>query len=75
VILFKSHRWQETLREALGVALVLLLVGQALVAAVRPESLALVIPAKAYLSRTYGDAYRAYASRVGRFVPGTGKLR
>ena len=172
VILFKSHRWQETLREALGVALVLLLVGQALVAAVRPESLALVIPAdhrgagigyatgtvllfggiallvaaqlnlgaawrigieegarpglvtngfyrfcrnpiffallvvlagytlmlpsrlslllllgtfigirqqvlteEAYLSRTYGDVYRAYASRVGRFVPGIGKLR
>ena len=27
-----------------------------------------------YLSRTHGDAYRAYASRVGRFVPGVGRL-
>jgi protein-S-isoprenylcysteine O-methyltransferase Ste14 len=28
-----------------------------------------------YLARTYGDAYRDYASRVGRFVPGLGKLK
>jgi protein-S-isoprenylcysteine O-methyltransferase Ste14 len=28
-----------------------------------------------YLLRTHGDAYRAYASRVGRFVPGIGQLR
>jgi protein-S-isoprenylcysteine O-methyltransferase Ste14 len=27
-----------------------------------------------YLLRTHGDAYRAYASRVGRFVPGVGPL-
>ena len=27
-----------------------------------------------YLLRTHGDAYRAYASRVGRFVPGIGRL-
>ena len=26
-----------------------------------------------YLSRTHGDAYREYASRVGRFVPGVGR--
>jgi protein-S-isoprenylcysteine O-methyltransferase Ste14 len=26
-----------------------------------------------YLIRTHGDAYRAYASRVGRFVPGVGR--
>jgi protein-S-isoprenylcysteine O-methyltransferase Ste14 len=28
-----------------------------------------------YLIRTHGDAYRAYAARVGRFVPGVGRLR
>ena len=27
-----------------------------------------------YLQRTYGEAYRDYARRVGRFVPGVGKL-
>lgn len=27
-----------------------------------------------YLERTHGDAYRAYAARVGRFVPGVGRL-
>lgn len=27
-----------------------------------------------YLIRTHGEAYRAYASRVGRFVPGVGRL-
>ncbi|MGA8217300.1 MAG: isoprenylcysteine carboxylmethyltransferase family protein [Solirubrobacterales bacterium] len=26
-----------------------------------------------YLARTHGEAYRAYASRVGRFVPGVGR--
>jgi protein-S-isoprenylcysteine O-methyltransferase Ste14 len=30
---------------------------------------------EAYLDRTYGEAYRAYARRVGRFLPGLGKLR
>lgn len=27
-----------------------------------------------YLTRTHGDAYRDYAARVGRFVPGVGRL-
>jgi protein-S-isoprenylcysteine O-methyltransferase Ste14 len=27
-----------------------------------------------YLVRTHGDEYRAYASRVGRFVPGVGRF-
>lgn len=26
-----------------------------------------------YLARTHGEAYRAYAARVGRFVPGVGR--
>jgi protein-S-isoprenylcysteine O-methyltransferase Ste14 len=29
---------------------------------------------EAYLERTYGEAFRAYASRVGRFLPGIGRL-
>ena len=28
-----------------------------------------------YLLRTHGDAFRRYAARTGRFVPGVGKLR
>jgi protein-S-isoprenylcysteine O-methyltransferase Ste14 len=28
-----------------------------------------------HLARAYGEAYRAYARRVGRFVPGIGRLR
>jgi len=30
---------------------------------------------EAYLARTYGEDYRRYAARVGRFVPGVGRLR
>jgi protein-S-isoprenylcysteine O-methyltransferase Ste14 len=172
VLLFTSQRWPEKVRDALTVVLVLLLVGQAVIAAVRPEWLAffsasdlgagmiayalgvvllfggiglvlvaqlnlgaswrigipegarpglvthgfyrfcrnpiyfavlvvlvgymLVLPTRlsvvmlvgtfvgirqqvlteeAYLIRTYGDAYRAYARQVGRFVPGLGTLR
>ena len=29
---------------------------------------------EAYLERTYGDTFRAYARRVGRFLPGLGRL-
>jgi len=172
VLFFQSRRWQEKLRDALGVVLVLFLVGQAVMAAAWPASLALlnggehrateiwhatgaallfggiallvvtqlnlgaswrigidegstpglvtsgfyrfcrnpiffailimlvgytlllptrlslallvgafigirqqVLTEEAYLSRSYEDAYRAYARRVGRFVPGIGKLR
>jgi protein-S-isoprenylcysteine O-methyltransferase Ste14 len=28
-----------------------------------------------YLKRAYGDAFRDYAGRVGRLLPGLGKLR
>jgi protein-S-isoprenylcysteine O-methyltransferase Ste14 len=30
---------------------------------------------EAYLERTYGGAYREYAGRVGRFLPGIGRLQ
>jgi hypothetical protein len=40
VLLFRSQRWQEKLRDALGVVLVVFLVGQAVMAAARPKSLA-----------------------------------
>ena len=30
---------------------------------------------EAYLARAYGEEYRCYAVRVGRFVPGVGRLR
>ena len=30
---------------------------------------------EAYLTRTYGNDYRTYARRVGRFLPGIGRLR
>ena len=172
VLLFQSRRWPEKLRDALGVVLVLFLVGQAVTAAAWPKSLARldstyhpaaeiwqatgtvllfggiallviaqlnlgaswrigieegsspglvtsglyrfcrnpiffailimltgytsllptrlslvllvgafigirqqVLTEEAYLGRTYGDGYRAYARRVGRFVPGIGRLR
>ena len=172
VLFFRSRRWQEKLRDALGAVLVLLLISQAIIAAVWPQLLApldathhaaaeiwqvagtvllfggiallvgaqlnlgaswrigieedsspglvtsgfyrfcrnpifvaililltgytLLLPTRlspallvgafigirqqvlteeAYLSRAYGDAYRAYARRVGRFLPGIGRLR
>ena len=40
VLFFRSGRWQEKLRDALGVLLVLLLVGQAVMAVAWPKSLA-----------------------------------
>ena len=34
-----------------------------------------VVEEEAFLTRSYGDAYRHYAARVGRFFPGIGLLR
>jgi len=34
-----------------------------------------VLTEEGYLLRAYGDAYRGYARRVGRFLPGVGRLR
>jgi protein-S-isoprenylcysteine O-methyltransferase Ste14 len=33
-----------------------------------------VLEEEAYLLRTYGEEYRSYARRVGRFLPGIGRL-
>jgi protein-S-isoprenylcysteine O-methyltransferase Ste14 len=44
----------------------------ALVAAAQLQVRAVEEP---YLLRHHGDPYRAYAARVGRFVPGVGRLR
>ena len=172
ILLFRSGRTRQNVRDALGVTLVLVLMGQAITAAIRPESLApfgmiyrpehiisqsvgalllfggliplvighvtlgaswrigieetarpglvttglygicrnpiflamwvtltgftLLVPTwlslamlagafigirqqaleeEAYLLRAYGDDYRVYARRVGRFLPGVGRLR
>ena len=34
-----------------------------------------ILTEEAYLVRTYGEGYRQYARRIGRFLPGIGKLR
>ena len=34
-----------------------------------------ILTEEAYLLRTYGAGYRDYAYRVGRFLPGIGRLR
>jgi protein-S-isoprenylcysteine O-methyltransferase Ste14 len=34
-----------------------------------------ILTEEAYLLRTYGDGYRAYARRLGRFLPGIGRIR
>jgi len=34
-----------------------------------------ILTEEAYLLRTYGDGYRKYARRIGRFLPGIGRLR
>lgn len=125
VLLFRSGRWQETLRETLGIALLVaaqlnlgaswrigieedsrpglvtgglyrfcrnpiffaLLVFLAGYALLLPTMLSLVLliaafigirqqvlAEEAYLAGAYGDAYRAYAAQVGRFVPRIGRL-
>jgi protein-S-isoprenylcysteine O-methyltransferase Ste14 len=63
--------WPDTglsilLPTALSLAMLLVAVG-----CVRAQ----VLEEEAYLLRTYGGGYRAFAGRVGRFVPGVGLLR
>ena len=49
-----------------------LLAGACLVLALELQTRAVEEP---HLLRTHGDAYRAYAARTGRFLPGLGRLR
>lgn len=49
-----------------------LLAGACLVLALQLQTRVVEEP---YLLRTHGDAYRAYAARTGRFLPGLGRLR
>jgi len=71
-------------RNPIYLAMLILLIGYALLLPTR-LSFALLVGTyvgirlqtsaeEAYLLRTYKDAYRAYARRVGRFVPRLGRL-
>jgi protein-S-isoprenylcysteine O-methyltransferase Ste14 len=77
--------WFSVIRNPIYTAMIVGWIGFALmvptwlgIAAVPVTALALELQVRAveepYLVRTHGDAYRAYASRVGRFVPGIGRL-
>jgi protein-S-isoprenylcysteine O-methyltransferase Ste14 len=77
--------WFSVIRNPIYTAMIVGWLGFALMvptwlgfAAVPVTALALELQVRAveepYLLRTHGDAYRAYASRVGRFVPGVGRL-
>jgi protein-S-isoprenylcysteine O-methyltransferase Ste14 len=72
-------------RNPIFLAFLLMMLGYALLIPT-PLSLALLVGTYAgirrqisfeeeYLERTYGEAYRDYARRVGRFVPGIGRKR
>ncbi|HEY1245371.1 MAG TPA: methyltransferase [Hyphomicrobiaceae bacterium] len=46
----------------------------ALLAAAYAGARAQAAAEEAYLGRTYGEAFRGYARRTGRFLPGVGRL-
>ena len=72
-------------RNPIYLAIFLMLVGYALLLPTRLSLILLLVAylgfrlqtaaEETYLLRTYGDEYREYASRVGRFVPRLGTLR
>jgi protein-S-isoprenylcysteine O-methyltransferase Ste14 len=77
--------WFSLIRNPIYTAMILGWTGFALLvptwlgfAAVPVITLALELQVRAveepYLIRSHGDAYRAYAARVGRFLPGIGRL-
>jgi protein-S-isoprenylcysteine O-methyltransferase Ste14 len=77
--------WFSVIRNPIYTAMIVGWLGFALMvptwlgfAAVPVTALALELQVRAveepYLLRTHGDAYRAYASRVGRFLPWIGRL-
>ena len=78
--------WFSLVRNPIYSAMILALLGFALMvptwlgfAAVIAVAAGLEVQVRAveepYLRRTHGEAYRDYASRVGRFVPGIGRRR
>jgi protein-S-isoprenylcysteine O-methyltransferase Ste14 len=77
--------WFSVIRNPIYTAMIVGWLGFALIvptwigfAAVPVTALALELQVRAveepYLLRTHGDEYRAYAARVGRFVPGIGRF-
>ena len=66
-----------TAATAIGIALMVpnILVVPMLVAIVIGMQLQVRLVEEPYLTRVHGDAYRRYASRTGRFLPGLGRLR
>jgi protein-S-isoprenylcysteine O-methyltransferase Ste14 len=75
--LVRNPIFAAMLPTSLGLALlvpnVVALIGfVALLAALQVQTRAVEEP---YLAATHGDEYTAYASRVGRFVPGLGRVR
>jgi len=80
-----TSRFYRFCRNPIFLAILILLTGYVLLLPTRLSLVLLVgafigirqqvLTEEAYLSRMYGDAYRSYAHRVGRFVPGVGRLR
>jgi protein-S-isoprenylcysteine O-methyltransferase Ste14 len=62
---------------AIGLFLVLpsALSGGMLVAFLAAQQVQVRLVEEPYLSRLHGEAYRGYAARTGRFLPGIGRLR
>jgi protein-S-isoprenylcysteine O-methyltransferase Ste14 len=76
-------RW---VRNPIFTSMLLLLAGLALIAPAAPSvasffvalaglELQVRLVEEPYVSRVHGEAYRAYAARVGRFLPCIGRLR
>jgi protein-S-isoprenylcysteine O-methyltransferase Ste14 len=84
VALFRSRRLGQDIRDGLFSSMFAILAGYTLLLPTVPSVFMLastivairgqVLQEEKYLRRTYGDSYARYASRVGRFIPGIGRL-